>query len=151
MRVWRVFPARFRETAFSGEEGVRAAGRWNEKGVPMVYTAGSRELAALEFFVNLDPGEAPADLLICEACVREELVALLDVDALPANWRERNSEACRDVGSNWAASGRSVALRVPSAVVDGEWNVLLNPKHPDFAKVEIAKPKPFRFDERMFK
>ncbi len=151
MQVWRLFPARFRATAFTGAGGLYAAGRWNHLGVTMVYTASSRALAALEFFVNLEPGEAPEDLLIAEAGVKEAYLQSLDVSALSSRWRERNSKACRDAGSEWAASLRSAALRVPSAVVDGEWNVLLNPKHPDFAKIEIAKPKPFRFDERMFR
>ena len=131
--------------------GLYAAGRWNRLGVTMVYTATSRALAALEFFVNLDPGEAPEDLLIADAEVKQALLATLDVALLPANWRQRNNKTCRDAGSGWAASMRSAALRVPSAVVDGEWNVLLNPKHPDFGKIEIGKPKPFRFDERMFR
>lgn len=151
MQVWRLFPARFRETAFTGIGGLYAAARWNHLGVMMIYTATSRALAALEFFVNLDPGEAPKDLLIAEAVAPDTLIETLDLNALPANWRERNSEACRDSGSRWARTGRSLGLRVPSAVVDGEWNVLLNPKHRDFAKLEIAKPKPFRFDERMFR
>ncbi|MFZ0393303.1 MAG: RES family NAD+ phosphorylase [Terracidiphilus sp.] len=151
MQVWRIFPSRYRKTAFTGIGGLYAAGRWNHLGVPMVYTATSRALAALEFFVNLDPGEAPANLMIAEAGVPEAFIEWLDVKALPAAWRRPNSEACRDVGSKWAARMRSAALRVSSAVVEGEWNVLLNPKHPDFAKVEIANPKPFRFDERMLR
>ena len=58
---------------------------------------------------------------------------------------------CRDLGSGWAASGRSAALRMPSAVVDGDWNVLLNPRHADFSKIQVAALKPFRFDGRMFR
>jgi RES domain-containing protein len=117
----------------------------------MVYTATSRALAALEFFVNLEPNEAPDDLEIAEASVPDECVEALDPDLLPRNWRALNNERCRDIGSEWAASLRSVALKVPSAVVDGDWNVLLNPRHPRFAGVEIGDAKPFRFDERLFR
>jgi len=121
MRVWRLFRKRFRSTAFTGAGGMYAASRWNHLEVPMVYTATSRALAALEFFVNLETDEAPDDLLIA------------------------------DLGSEWAASLRSLALQVPSAVVEGDWNVLLNPKHPRFAKVVLGAVKPFRFDERLFR
>jgi RES domain-containing protein len=128
-----------------------AASRWNHLETPMVYTATSRALAALEFFVNLESNEAPADLLLAEATVPDECVETLRLKELPRNWRGLNSERCRDLGFQWAASLRSVALKVPSAVVDGDWNVLLNPKHPGFAKVKIDSAKPFRFDERLFR
>jgi RES domain-containing protein len=146
----RLFPARFRDSAFTGVGGLYAARRWNHLGTPMVYTATSRALAALEFFVNLEPNEAPDDLLIAEATVPDESVELLDLSLLPRNWRTLNNTRCRDLGTGWAASLRSLALRVPSAAVDGDWNVLLNPRHPDFSRIEIAAAKPFRFDKRMF-
>jgi RES domain-containing protein len=151
MLVWRHFPGPFRSTAFTGVGGLYAASRWNHLGVAMVYTATSRALAALEFFVNLEPNEAPDDLLIAEASVPDKFVTTLDLALLPPNWRGLNNEICRNLGSNWAASRNSLALKVPSAVVEGEWKVLLNPKHPQFAKVQIADSKPFRYDERMFR
>jgi RES domain-containing protein len=151
MEVWRIFPGRFRDSAFSGVGGLYAARRWNRLGTLMVYTATSRALAALEFFVNLEPNEAPDDLLMAEAMVPDAYIEAIDLGLLPRNWRALNNVRCREIGSAWAESLRSVALRVPSAVVDEDWNVLLNPKHPDFANVEIGSPKPFRFDERMFR
>jgi RES domain-containing protein len=117
----------------------------------MVYSATSPALAALELFVNLEPNEAPDDLLMAEAAIPDEWVEPLNLDLLPADWRDLNNLACRDLGSGWAASGRSMALRVPSAVVDGDWNVLLNPIHAEFRKIEFLPPKPFRFDGRMFR
>jgi RES domain-containing protein len=150
MKVWRIFPQRFRETAFTGVGGLYAARRWNHQGTSMVYCATSRALAALEFFVNLEPNEAPDDLLLAEAEIPGELVEQLDLGLLPADWRELNNLTCRDLGSGWAMSGRSVALQVPSVVVEGDWNVLLNPRHTDFGKVRLSAPKPFHFDARMF-
>ena len=151
MRVWRIFPGRFRDSAFTGVGGLYAARRRNRRGTAMVYTATSRALAALEFFVNLVPNEAPDDLLIAEASVPDAYIEAVDLGLLPRNWRVLNHARCREVGSEWAASLRSVALQVPSAVVEGDWNVLLNPKHPDFRRVEIGAARPFRFDERMFR
>ena len=151
MKVWRLFPARFRETAFTGVGGLYAARRWNHLGTEMVYTATSPALAALEFFVHLDPNYAPDDLLLAEAAVPDDLVEQLDLALLPARWRQLNNLACRDLGSGWAANGRSVALKVPSVVVDGDWNVLLNPKHANFKKIKLNAPKPFHYDARMFR
>jgi len=151
MHVWRLFRRRFLSTAFTGAGGMYAASRWNHLEVPMVYTATSRALAALEFFVNLEPNEAPDDLLMAEAAVPDEFIETLDLKWLPRNWRSLDNARCRDIGSEWAASLRSLALKVPSAVVDGDWNLLLNPKHPQFAKVATDPVKPFRFDERLFR
>jgi RES domain-containing protein len=151
MLVWRLFPERFRSTAFTGVGGLYASSRWNHLGVAMVYTATSRALAALEFFVNLEPNESPDDLLIAEASVPDKCIDSLDLALLLPNWRGLNNETCRNLSSDWAASSRSLVLKVPSAVVEGDWNVLLNPKHPRFAQVQIADPKPFRYDERMFR
>lgn len=151
MQVWRLFPTRFRDSAFTGAGGLYAARRWNHLGTPMVYTSTSRALAALEFFVNLQPIEAPDDLLMAEAAIPDAWIEAVDPGALPRNWRGLNNQRCRDLGSKWAASRQSVALKVPSAVVDGDWNVLLNPNHPEFGRVKIGAAKPFRYDERMFR
>ena len=151
MRVWRIFPERFQSTAFTGIGGLYAARRWNHLGTVMVYTATSPALAAMEMFVHLEPNEAPDDLLMASAEVPDEEIESLELESLPANWRDLESLACRDLGSGWAASGRSLALRVPSAVIDGDWNLLLNPRHAGFSKINLLAPKPFRFDGRMFR
>ncbi|PHX84788.1 MAG: hypothetical protein CK538_10170 [Opitutia bacterium] len=52
-------------------------------------------------------------------------------------------------GSEWAKAGRGVTLRVPSSIVLGEFNYLLNPNHPDFSKIEIGAVAPFEFDSRI--
>jgi RES domain-containing protein len=151
MQAWRLFRARFRSTAFNGVGGLYVASRWNQQGVEMVYTATSRALAAIEFFVNLQPNDAADDLLLGEATIPDSLIEQLNVDSLPPGWRELNNLSCRDIGTDWVTSGRSVALQVPSAVVDEDWNVLLNPRHTEFTKVQIGTPKPFRFDPRMYR
>ncbi len=87
MKVWRLFPERFRKTAFTGVGGLYAARRWNHLGTVMVYCATSPALAALEFFVNLEPNDAPGDLLLAEAVVPDNLIEQLDTGLLPTSWR----------------------------------------------------------------
>jgi RES domain-containing protein len=151
MNVWRIFPERFRSTAFTGVGGLYAARRWNHLGTAMVYTASSRALAALEYFVNLDPGEAPDDLLMAEAVFADDWIEVLEPGSLPTNWRTLDNLVCRDLGSAWAVSCRSMALRVPSAVIEGDMNLLLNPAHPNLGLVSLIEPVPFHFDPRMFR
>jgi len=151
MQVWRICKAKFTETAFSGEGARLYAGRWNPAGVRMVYASQSLALAAVEFFVHLDPSVAPDDLVSMSAILPDDKVERLDISELPKDWRSMDHPVPRKIGAEWAVSKRSVALQVPSVAVEGEWNLLLNPLHPGFAKIKIGKPKPFQFDARMFR
>ena len=151
MRVWRICAARYASTAFSGEGSQRFPGRWHA-GVPMVYTGTCLALAALEVFVNMDTIAEPEALVSVEAILPDHLqMPYIEEHSLGKSWRQENNRQCRTIGMEWFASRRSVALRVPSAAVMGDWNVLVNPEHPDFAKVTVAAPQPFRFDTRMFR
>lgn len=58
---------------------------------------------------------------------------------------------CRLGGTDWARSDRSVAVGVPSVIIPTENNILLNPSHPDFARVAVAEPSRFRFDPGLLK
>lgn len=76
----------------------------------------------------------------------------LPVSDLPSRWRAYPApEAVQEVGDGWLRSGAGPALRVPSAVVPREHNLLLNPVHPDFRRIEVDDPEPFHFDPRMWK
>ena len=77
--------------------------------------------------------------------------ALIEItDRLPEDWRLLPAPlSTRELGSHWVAESRSVVLRVPSIVVDGEFNYLVNPRHPDFARLKIGEPQPFSFDPRL--
>jgi RES domain-containing protein len=74
------------------------------------------------------------------------------VDDLPANWRDYPAPAMlAGLGNEWAHLKRSAVLFVPSVVIPSEENVLLNPEHPEFERIEIGEPRPFAFDSRMWK
>ena len=155
MKVWRISKRRHAATAFSGEGPRLAAGRWNPAGVPMVYTSSSLSLAVVEVFVHLDPFESPefvsigADVPVGEEELEDAKRSVLL--KIPKDWRQIANPVLRQMGADWIASGRSLAMPVPSAVVDGEWNVLINPAHRDAAAIKFESPRPFEFDARMFK
>lgn len=150
MQVWRLCGEKYLSSAFSGIGGMYAARRWNEKGSLIVYTASSRALAAIEYFVNLEPNQAPDDLVMLEALVPDTKVEQLNLERLPRNWYEVDNQKCRTIGTEWLKSRTSVGLKVPSVPVRGDWNVLLNPSHPDFHQVSITSQEPFFYDKRMF-
>lgn len=150
MRVYRLCKARWALTAFSGEGSLRFDGRWHFAGVPMVYTASSQALAALEILVHMEIRHAPADFVLIPAELPAKLAKPLKEprdgwDHLPPN------QVSQQIGTDWFKSGKSVGLRVPSVVIPGEMNVLLNPLHSDFKNIEIHEPQPFSFDPRLLR
>jgi RES domain-containing protein len=152
MRLWRICRQVHAADAFSGEGARLFGGRWNSQGVRVVYTSPPLALAALETFVHLEPNLRPDDLVSIEAEILEDVATeRLDLKSLPYKWYELRDESLRTFGDRWIRAGKAIALHVPSAAIRGEWNVLLNPAHPDFYKLKIEKPKPFEFDLRMFR
>lgn len=117
----------------------------------MVYASTTLALAAVETFVNLEPSLRPPDLVSMEGAIPDSVkIERLELQELPSGWDESRDESLRRFGDAWIESGRTVALYVPSAAIRGEWNLLLNPTHRDFARIEFSRPQPFRFDRRMF-
>jgi RES domain-containing protein len=152
MQTWRICRAAYAAEAHLGIGASLFGGRWNSRGVRVVYTSASLALAAVETFVHLEPNFQPADLVRIAVEVPDALpLASVDPAVLPEGWAEGRDERLRVFGDAWVTQARTVGMRVPSAAITGEWNVLLNPLHPEFAAVSFGTPKPFRFDARMFR
>jgi RES domain-containing protein len=152
MQFWRICRRRYTAEAASGEGARPYGGRWNSRGVRVVYASTSLALAAIETFVNLEPNLQPKDLVFIEGEISDALeIRRLELTALPASWHETRGESLRRFGDEWIRAAQTVALLVPSAAIRGEWNVLLNPAHADFSKVKFQEPEPFEFDVRMFR
>jgi RES domain-containing protein len=155
MRVWRIVRERHATSAFSGEGARRFAARWNSAGTPMVYTSTSLSLAMIEVFVHLRKDQIPDDLVSIEADIpidetkieQDKTFTLL---RLPTDWKSEGNTELQGIGDEWITSSASLHLFVPSVPVKGEWNVLLNPAHPDANRIRQLAMEPLHFDERMF-
>ena len=116
----------------------------------MVYTAQSVSLAVLEMLVHLENEAISAAYRLCMAELHEADIETLDESHLSADWPAASSQAlCRALGDTWAKERRSLALRVPSAVVPQEYNFLLNPLHESFGQLRVGEPQSFSFDPRL--
>ena len=148
--VWRICKARY--AAIDGEGSRLYGGRWSDPEIPVVYTAGSLSLAALEVLVHLDPDLMPEDLVAIPAEIPAGLErSYVDVGDLPSVWRSYpGPDSLRDIGTRWAMSGESPVLVVPSVVIPEERNYLLNPAHPEISLIVVGDPRPFSFDPRMW-
>lgn len=127
-------------------------GRWNCKGIGLIYTSESRALALVEFLVNVPFSMLPSKLCIATVEIDDQIrpieIPLVD---LPKNWRKFPAPLeLVEKGSKWAVSNESLALRVPSAVVPHEFNILLNPSHPDMKHVAIPTVEGLEMDQRLF-
>ncbi len=140
-------------TCFDGEGARLVGGRWNSKGVRIVYTSATQSLAILETLVHLDSHE----VLAKKFCFRtaqfpEALCETLALGSLPPGWDgDVPIQATREVGDRWISEGRSAVLAVPSVICAGETNYLLNPAHPDFAKITLGPAQDFVFSQRLVK
>jgi RES domain-containing protein len=151
MLVWRICRQAYAAEALHGIGGLYVPGRWHRRGQLIVYTSGSAALAAMEVLVHTDPLTAPADLRLLTIEVPDEIdVELLDPAALPAGWNGYPApEELQRIGGAWLESQRALALKVPSAVVGRDWNLLLNPRHPEHQRISVVDDEPFRFDPRL--
>ncbi len=151
LTVWRLVTARFVDTAFFGEGARRYGGRWNQKGVPLVYTSSSQSLAMLEMLVQDEPLRARYFMIPAEI-PRDMKIEQVSPDELPSDWRKRTAlEQLRTLGTEWLTQLSSAVLRVPSAVVPAESNYLINPMHPEFTKISIGEPQELFTDLRLMK
>ncbi|MDA0189600.1 MAG: RES domain-containing protein [Proteobacteria bacterium] len=149
--VWRLLTARFAESAFSGEGARLYGGRWNRKGVPVIYTAGSQSLAMLELLVQDEPLRARY-VMIPVRLPKNLKIERIALEQLPVDWRDLGArEHLQAIGTDWVKRRSSAVLAVPSAVIPSETNYLLNPLHPSFAKIDIGEPQDFITDLRLIK
>lgn len=152
MRLWRIEKSVFAKEVRSGNGARLYGGRWNSPGRPAIYCAGSLSLAMLEVLAHVsteeDAGEKRVFFTVEVDDKWADEVAAVD---LPRGWRSAlNAGPCRRLGDAWMAKEKSVALRVPSALVAGEFNCLLNPAHPQFRKAAIwSAGRPLRMDSRL--
>lgn len=151
MLLWRIAREIHVDSALEGVGGLMVSGRWHRRGRPILYTASSAALAALEVLVHVEPLQAPDDLRLLGLDLPDELtLEELGPALLPEDWRSVPApESTQSIGNAWLERRSSVALRVPSVVVPMETNVLLNPRHPDMTRVRISSNEAFRFDSRL--
>lgn len=149
MTGWRIAKARYADSLFTGHGAAQWGGRWNSPGRKAVYTASSRPLAVLEMLVNLDTDRLLDRYIIARVEFDPELAIRLDPATLPEGWDADFSKSARPYGDDWLQQQSSAVLIVPSAVISGEVNYLLNPEHPDFGRIDLGEPKPFSIDPRL--
>jgi len=152
MRLWRLVKTRYAATPFDGEGARLHGARWNSVGVRVAYAADSSALAVLEVLVHLGKVSVLPSYSLVAGKLPSSLMEDLEESTLPAGWNESPTPPdVQAIGDAWIGSGRSLALRVPSAIVQGSYSVLINPAHPDFGQFILEATTPYSFDARLMK
>jgi RES domain-containing protein len=147
--AWRIVREKHAAAAFSGGGAARTGGRWNSRGVPVVYTSSTKSLAALETLVHLNPAMS-FKYVAFRITFDDAIVEIVPGGALPPDWQvEPPPPSTKTLGDVWARKKRSAVLVLPSVIIPGETNCLLNPSHPDFKRISIGQPEAFTFDARL--
>ncbi|UFH52893.1 RES family NAD+ phosphorylase [Spirosoma sp. KNUC1025] len=149
MEVFRLSNAR-RADDLTGTGARLVGGRWNYIGTPVLYTASSRALATLEILVHSPLSYVPDFYRMMTIRVPDDSLLSIPLDQLPTGWNTLNPPtSIKGMTENWLTENRFLLLKVPSAVVEGEYNFLINPAHPRSSEVIIVDKQPYQFDPRL--
>ncbi len=155
IKAWRIVTKKRLPDALSGEGARLGGGRWNHVGIPVVYASESLSLAALELFIHFTRKDITITKSLLAIPVKiPDLIKVIDVSVkdLKPGWElSPPGDFTKDLGTAWVKEGLSAILRVPSAIVPEEHNLVINPKHPDFSRIALGAPRPFALDERVWK
>ena len=127
--------------------------RWNSKGTEVIYTADSRALAASEVAVHIPIALLPNDYFMIVIDIPDSMeIECLSKKSLPAYWNAiPHHPSSQRIGDNFVKDGKYAILKVPSVVVKGDYNYILNPRHDAFEKIRIIETSQFPFDPRFLR
>ncbi|WP_207496655.1 RES family NAD+ phosphorylase [Aridibaculum aurantiacum] len=135
----------------SGTGAKMYGGRWNHKGLAGLYTSSSISLSLLEVLVHALSLEQLKGMALLKLEVPDNLAESMRVlNGLKPHWDE-DVEYTRFIGSEFLQNRSFLMLKCPSAVVQEEWNYLLNPLHADYNKLKVLSVEECKFDSRLFK
>ena len=155
--VWRIATdtKSYEANDLSGAGAKNTGGRWNSEGDALVYTSETQALACLETVVHLNAGGLPLNRYLVSVSVPAAVWANARTEtpgSLPVGWdADPSGRASIQFGTAWIRSIASALLRVPSVIVPDEYNVLINPLHPDSRAIIAVKIRKWLYDPRLTK
>ena len=134
----------------SGTGAKLNGGRWNSRGVGMLYVTEFISLAVLEMLVHVQFKDFATELCLLDISIPEAAeIKELKLNKLKQDWM-KDYGYTRFIGDEFIRTEKTLLMKVPSAVITEEHNFLINPMHPDFKKIKIAGARNFETDKRLF-
>lgn len=149
MLVYRIQKAKYAND-ISGTGSTLVSGRWHQAGKnPILYTSSNISLAILECLVHLPSVVKPPNLVLLTIDIPEKSIVTIETKDLPENWGKKGYfDDVQRWGTTWLQGLSSLAVIVPS-VTSPDYNILVNPSHPDFSHVKIVDSRPITLDDRL--
>ena len=153
MQAYRLIKKKYADDPLDAQGAKLYGGRWNNKGRAVIYASDSIALAVLEKLVHLQNTDVLRHYLLCEFVIDDDAVMMLDQEALPSDWQaDPPPLSTMIIGDEWLSLDASLALAVPSTIVPRQFNLVINPGHPDFAVLRKSLVvEAFSFDQRLVK
>lgn len=127
-------------------------GRWNNTGIPCIYTSESRALAILEYMVNVELSMVPKTLSITIYEAPENEFLTCAIKDFPFDWKDSPiPSSTKDYGSKLFLNGSHLGLKLPSVIVQDEFNYLINPLSDKLPLIKVVDAQDFVFDQRIKK
>ena len=143
MLLWRISDF----LTLDGTGGMIISGRWHSKGRQIIYAAESSALAVLEALVRMERSRLPDPYQLLRIEAPEGMaVEIHSAAVVPARIEESVAW-----GDRWLTSGRTALASVPAAVAPLSRNILINPLHPDAARIRVADHRRWPWDKRLFR
>ena len=150
MIVYRLSKSKYAND-LTGLGAERSGGRWNSKGVAIIYTGQSRALCTAEIAVHTPLGNLPLNYQLITLEVPESTFTEISIDDLPLDWKSfPHADSTQKIGDAFIKKGAFLVFKVPSVVVQGDYNYLINPRHPHIDQVKVHSIEDFEFDQRLF-
>ncbi len=130
-----------------------SGGRWNSKGIPMLYTAENKPLCMFEVLVHIPMHLLPGDFKIAAIEIKKPgQISEIQLNELPPDWNNLPfTSSTQEIGNNFIKQNKNLILKAPSAVIPGSFNLLINPSHSDISTVKVIKVEDFYLDPRIKK
>ncbi len=151
MLVYRLIKAAFSHEPLSGEGAARYGGRWNPKGIGLLYTTKSPALSLLEILVHIDPQRIPNYHLVTIE-VPDSVRSYRAID-LPEGWQSVGTSqplSSQTFLLDWLQEPDLLVMEVPSVILPIMSNYLINPRHPLYADCRVVRSELLAIDERLY-
>ena len=153
MVVYRLSKQKYKEDLSGTGASYGVNNRWNTKGTKLLDTSSSRALVCSEVSVHIPLGLLPIDgdyHMVCIEIPNHINVLEPSLQQLPSTWNSRPvSPESQEFGDDFVLKSEFAVLKVPSIVVSGDYNFLINPKHPDASMITLRYTESFPFDPRL--
>lgn len=147
MIVYRIADKKY----IDDREGIGAklfGGRWNEINIPCLYASEHISLAFLEKFIHAKGAESMLNLALLKIEVPNDLIFEVDVKKLKKDWAD-DIEYSQWLGQQLLADLSVLAFKVPSSIIEPEFNVVINVNATKFTSIVFHEIVDFTTEHRL--